>query len=200
MLVLWHFFNKHTETNKITQLDMRGLEIAGDTFMFLMFPLFYLQLKDVYSKMTQRGYHLRWAMSQDLDKSQVQNGERRKREIEGVSKQLFNCQDCNCMLFMTVHRFIRIIIIWVISSRRQTFLMKEQIKDHCEAKERLFRCLQETTHLRKYALSAFESCIILKKPAGRVFKTDGCVGSEVKFRKYTITALFGVTRHGLSGI
>lgn len=40
----------------------------------------------------------------------------------------------------------------------------------------------------------------LKKQPGRLLETDGCEGSEVKFRKYTITALFWVTRHGHSGI
>lgn len=40
----------------------------------------------------------------------------------------------------------------------------------------------------------------LKKKPGRLLETDGCEGSEVKFRKYTITTLFWVTRHGHSGI
>lgn len=40
----------------------------------------------------------------------------------------------------------------------------------------------------------------LKKQPGRLLETDGCEGSEVKFRKCTITALFWVTRHGHSGI
>lgn len=127
MLVLWHFFNRHTETNKITQLDIRGLEITGDTFMFLIFPLFYLLLKDVYSKMTQRVIICveRWAKTWTWVKFKMES---RKRGREGVSKQLFNSQDWNCVLFMTAHQYINIIIIWFISSKRHTFLRKEQKK------------------------------------------------------------------------
>lgn len=54
--------------------------------MFLIFPLFYLLLKAIYFKMTQRGYHLCRTMSQDLDNSQVQNEEQKKEE-EGNKKK-----------------------------------------------------------------------------------------------------------------
>lgn len=51
-----------------------------------------------------------------------------------------------------------------------------------------------------WTTSGFEGWVFSRKQHSRVLETAVCEGLEVKFRKYTITALFRVTRHGQSVI